>query len=126
MKLLQYILFEKYISILALGVASLENQHCASCIGTLSFHIARVATAAGGDRRRSRGGRSDARPNSRYEAAAAAAAVVKDQVQRHSDDVIVRHDSDVIVRPHYSDSRRHEHVYRCQTVSQLSLQQIHC
>jgi len=31
------ILFEKYIYILALEVASQENQHCASCIGTLSL-----------------------------------------------------------------------------------------
>jgi len=32
-------LFEKYIYILALEMASPENQHCASCIGTLSFPI---------------------------------------------------------------------------------------
>jgi len=37
MKLLQYILFEKYINILALGMASAGNRHCANCIGTLSF-----------------------------------------------------------------------------------------
>jgi len=33
-------LFEKYIYILALELASLGNQHCANCIGTLSFPIA--------------------------------------------------------------------------------------
>jgi len=38
-KLLSYILFEKYIYILALEKASPGNQHCASCIGTLSFPI---------------------------------------------------------------------------------------
>jgi len=32
-----YILFEKYIYILALEMASPGNQHCANCIGTLSF-----------------------------------------------------------------------------------------
>ena len=32
-------LFEKYIYILALEMASPVNQHCASCIGTLSFPI---------------------------------------------------------------------------------------
>jgi len=37
MKLLPYILFEKYIYILALEMASSGNQHCANCIGTLSF-----------------------------------------------------------------------------------------
>jgi len=37
-KLLPYILFEKYIYILALEMASPGNQHCASCIvGTLSL-----------------------------------------------------------------------------------------
>jgi len=34
-----YILFEKYICILALEMASPGNQHCANCIGTLSFPI---------------------------------------------------------------------------------------
>jgi len=29
----------KYIYILALEMASPENQHCASCIGTLSFPV---------------------------------------------------------------------------------------
>ena len=32
-----YILFEKYIYISVLKMACPENQHCASCIGTLSF-----------------------------------------------------------------------------------------
>jgi len=32
-------LFEKYIYILALEMASPWNRHCASCIGTLSFPI---------------------------------------------------------------------------------------
>jgi len=32
-------LFEKYIYILAMKMTSLENQHCADCIGTLSFPI---------------------------------------------------------------------------------------
>jgi len=36
-KLLPYILFEKCINILALGMISLGNRHCASCIGALSF-----------------------------------------------------------------------------------------
>jgi len=38
-KLLPYILFEKYIYILALEMASPGNQHCANCIGALSFLI---------------------------------------------------------------------------------------
>jgi len=38
-KLLSYILFEKYICISALEMASPENQHCTNCIGTLSFLI---------------------------------------------------------------------------------------
>jgi len=38
--LLSYILFEKYIYILALEMASPGNQHCANCIGTLSFTMA--------------------------------------------------------------------------------------
>jgi len=38
MKLLPYILLEKYnIYILALEMASPGNQHCANCIGTLSL-----------------------------------------------------------------------------------------
>ena len=36
MKLLPYILFEKYIYILALEMASPGNQHCVDCIGTLA------------------------------------------------------------------------------------------
>jgi len=36
-KLLPYILFEKYIHILALEMASSGNRHCANYIGTLSF-----------------------------------------------------------------------------------------
>ena len=36
-KLLPWILFEKFIYILALEMASSGNQHCANCIGTLSF-----------------------------------------------------------------------------------------
>jgi len=39
-KSLPYILFGKYIHILALEMASQGNQHCANCIGTLSFPIA--------------------------------------------------------------------------------------
>jgi len=38
-KLFPYILFEKYINILALEMASPGNRHCANCIGTLSFPI---------------------------------------------------------------------------------------
>ena len=38
-KLLPYILFAKYIYILALEMASPGNQHCANCIGTLSFPV---------------------------------------------------------------------------------------
>jgi len=39
-KLFSYILFEKYIYMLALDLASTGNKHCASCIGTLSFPTA--------------------------------------------------------------------------------------
>ena len=39
MILFPYILFEKYIHILALEMASPEKQHCANCIGTLLFLI---------------------------------------------------------------------------------------
>jgi len=35
--MLPYILFEKCIYILALEMASRGNQHCANCIGILSF-----------------------------------------------------------------------------------------
>jgi len=38
-KLLPYILFEKYINIFALKMVSPGNRHCANCIGALSFHI---------------------------------------------------------------------------------------
>jgi len=38
-KLLRHLLFEKYINILALEMASPGNRHCASCIGALSFHV---------------------------------------------------------------------------------------
>jgi len=38
-----YISFEKYTYILALEMASPWNQHCANCIGKLSFRIAKVA-----------------------------------------------------------------------------------
>jgi len=38
--LLPRILFGKYIYILASKMAIAGNQHCASCIGTLSFPIA--------------------------------------------------------------------------------------
>jgi len=37
MKFLPFILFEKYIYILALEMDSPGNQHCANCIGTLSY-----------------------------------------------------------------------------------------
>ena len=39
MKLLPYILLEKYIYIAALETAVPRNQHCANCIGTLSFPV---------------------------------------------------------------------------------------
>ena len=45
-KLLPYILFEKYIHILAKEMASPGNQHSADCIGTLSFPIGLVLYAA--------------------------------------------------------------------------------
>ena len=38
-KLLPYILSEKYIYILSSEMASPGNQHCANCIGTLSFPV---------------------------------------------------------------------------------------
>jgi len=37
-----FILFEKRIYLLALEMASPGNQHCANCIGTLLFPIAKV------------------------------------------------------------------------------------
>ena len=39
-KIASYILFEKCIDILELEMASPGNQHCANCIGTLSFPLA--------------------------------------------------------------------------------------
>ena len=39
MKLLPYVLFEKYTNILALEMASPGNRHCANCIGALLFPI---------------------------------------------------------------------------------------
>ena len=39
MKLLPYILFEKYINILALEMTCPGNRHCANCTGTLSLPI---------------------------------------------------------------------------------------
>jgi len=39
-KLLPCVLFEKCIYISALEMASPMNQHCANCIGTLSFPVA--------------------------------------------------------------------------------------
>jgi len=36
-----FILFEKYINILALEMVSPGNRHCADCIGTLSFPVTR-------------------------------------------------------------------------------------
>jgi len=38
-KLIPYILFKKYFNIFALEMSSPWNQHCANCIGTLSFPI---------------------------------------------------------------------------------------
>ena len=52
MKLLPYILFEKYSYILALKMASPGNQHCVSCIGTLLFPIAEWLACWTGLRRR--------------------------------------------------------------------------
>jgi len=39
--------FEKYIHILALEMASPGNQHCVSCIGTLSFSIEKTELVLG-------------------------------------------------------------------------------
>ena len=38
-KMLPFILFDKYIYISALEMASPRNQHCVNCIGTLSCPI---------------------------------------------------------------------------------------
>jgi len=40
--MLPHVLFEKYIIILALEMASPGNRYCASCIGTLSFSIRKL------------------------------------------------------------------------------------
>jgi len=42
-KLLPYILFEKYINILALEMASSGNRHCANCIDSVVCHVGRAA-----------------------------------------------------------------------------------
>jgi len=44
-KFLPYSVFEKYICILALEMASPGNQHCANCIGTSSFPVGRVISS---------------------------------------------------------------------------------
>ena len=44
---LPHILFEKYIYILALEMASPGNQHCANCIGTLSFPVGKLRIRGG-------------------------------------------------------------------------------
>jgi len=49
--LLPCILFEKYIHILALEMASPGNQQCASCIGTLSFPTETHSDTLQGDSR---------------------------------------------------------------------------
>jgi len=41
--LLPYILFEKYINILALEMARTGNRHYVNCIGTLSFPIVHLS-----------------------------------------------------------------------------------
>jgi len=38
-KIASVCLFEKYIYTLALEMGSAGNQHCANCIGTLSFPV---------------------------------------------------------------------------------------
>jgi len=68
MKLLPYILFEKYISYLALEMASLGNRHCANCIGTFSFPMLAA--------RRGAKNKSRDRQKHRVETARDAAAVV--------------------------------------------------
>ena len=47
-KLLLYILFEKYIYSLALKMACPGNQDCVNCISALSFPITFTLTAASG------------------------------------------------------------------------------
>jgi len=44
-KLLPCILFEKYIYILALEMVSAGNQHCANCIGAVSFRAAEMTVS---------------------------------------------------------------------------------
>jgi len=44
-KLLPYILFEKYIYILALKMSSRRNEHCANCVGSLPFPISECGLA---------------------------------------------------------------------------------
>jgi len=45
-KLFPYILFEKYVHLYSsIKMASPGNQHCASCIGTLSFALAKYSTS---------------------------------------------------------------------------------
>jgi len=56
-KFLPYILFEKYIYILALKMASSGNQHCTNCIGALSFPIGCLWTPLAPLCRRRRPGR---------------------------------------------------------------------
>jgi len=54
MKLLAYILFEKYIYILALEMASAGNQHCANRIDTLLFATGLIAVQVMWDDKMSR------------------------------------------------------------------------
>ena len=44
-KLLPCILFEKYIYISALEMVSAGNQHCANCIGAVSFRAAEMTVS---------------------------------------------------------------------------------
>ena len=46
-----YFIWKKYIYTLAFDIASPGNQHCANCIGTLSFAIVGSVTAHGTHRR---------------------------------------------------------------------------
>jgi len=50
MKCLPYILFENYICILVSEMARPGNQHCANCIGTLSFTMSQTLTSVPADR----------------------------------------------------------------------------
>jgi len=49
-KLLPDILSKKYIYIIALEMASPGNQHCANCIGTLSFPAQNAAKSGGSNK----------------------------------------------------------------------------